>query len=91
MARDRRYIFGDIADRLVPPDQVCDLWEHWEKPRISWCTGGHVSALLQREPRALVDEAVAMSFGPGAVSLDAASALELQRGAAFARCQRACC
>ena len=29
VAHERRYIFGAVADRLVPPDQVRDLWEHW--------------------------------------------------------------
>ena len=48
VARDRRYIFGAIADRLVPPDQVCDLWEHWEKPRIVWYPGAHVT--FRRDP-----------------------------------------
>lgn len=46
--RDRRYIFGAIADRLVPPDQVRDLWEHWERPRTVWYAGGHVG--FRREP-----------------------------------------
>ena len=40
---ERRYIFGAISDRLVPPDHVRDLWLHWEKPRIVWYQGGHVS------------------------------------------------
>jgi hypothetical protein len=60
--RDRRFIFAATGDQFVPVEQVRALWRHWERPRISWCTGGHVSALLQREPRALVDEAVAACF-----------------------------
>ena len=26
-------------DRLVPPEQVRDLWRHWEQPRIEWYPG----------------------------------------------------
>ena len=33
--RERRYLFGAVADRLVPADQVRDLWRHWERPRSS--------------------------------------------------------
>jgi hypothetical protein len=52
--RERRYLFGAVADRLVPPDQVRDLWRHWEKPRIVWYQGAHVTFRL--EPR--VDELI---------------------------------
>jgi hypothetical protein len=41
--KERRYIFGAIGDRLVPPDQVRDLWRHWDRPRIVWYQGSHVS------------------------------------------------
>lgn len=41
--RDRRYLFGGLADQIVPPDQVRDLWRHWEEPRIAWYPGGHVT------------------------------------------------
>jgi len=64
LERERRFIFAATGDQFVPLAQVRALWLHWERPRISWCTGGHVSALLQREPRALVHEAIAASFGP---------------------------
>jgi hypothetical protein len=43
-----RGIFGGVADRLVPPDQVLDLHEHWGRPRIAWYQGSHVS--FMREP-----------------------------------------
>jgi hypothetical protein len=41
--RDRRWIFGGVADRLVTADQVRDLWRHWEKPKIAWYPGGHLT------------------------------------------------
>jgi hypothetical protein len=40
---ERRYIFGAVADRLVPPDQVRDLWRHWDRPHIDWYQGGHIT------------------------------------------------
>lgn len=41
--KERRYIFAAVADRLVPPDQPRDLWEHWDRPRIEWYQGAHIS------------------------------------------------
>ena len=41
--RERRYIFAAIADRLVPAAQVRDLWHHWDRPRILWYQGSHVT------------------------------------------------
>jgi hypothetical protein len=46
VARERRWIFGGVADRLVPADQVRDLWKHWEKPRIAWYPGSHLTFRL---------------------------------------------
>jgi dienelactone hydrolase len=43
-----RAIFGGTADRLVPPDQVRDLHEHWGRPPIEWYQGSHLS--FAREP-----------------------------------------
>ncbi len=58
---ERRYIFGGIADRLVPPNQVWALWQHWERPRILWYAGSHVSIHWEPEIRALVREALRAS------------------------------
>jgi len=55
--RERRFIFGGLVDRLTPPAGVRDLWLHWEQPRIEWYAGSHVSFLLERRVRALLDEA----------------------------------
>ncbi len=44
--RERRWIFGGVADRLVPADQVFDLWKHWDQPRIAWYPGSHMSFRL---------------------------------------------
>jgi len=60
-----RYIFAATGDQFVPIEQVRALWQHWERPRIYWCTGSHVSAMMQRGPRDLVDEAIAATFREG--------------------------
>lgn len=41
--RERRYLFGAVSDLLVPADQVRDLWRHWERPRIVWYQGAHLT------------------------------------------------
>jgi dienelactone hydrolase len=53
-----RWIFGAVADRLVPGDQVRDLWRHWGRPRITWYQGGHVTFRAHREVGAMVEEAL---------------------------------
>ncbi len=51
---ERRYIFGATADRLVPPDQVRDLYEHWERPAMVWYAGGHLTFRAHSDVRRLV-------------------------------------
>ena len=58
VAKERRYIFGATGDRLVTPDQVRDLWVHWDRPRIAWGAASHLTALREPEPRALLREAL---------------------------------
>jgi len=62
LERDRRFLFAATGDQFVPIEQVRALWLHWERPRIRWCIGGHLSALMQRETRAFVDEVLVASF-----------------------------
>ncbi len=59
--QERRYIFGGAVDRIVPPNQVWALWQHWERPRIVWYAGGHISIHWEPEVRALVREALEAS------------------------------
>lgn len=54
-----RAIFGAIADRLVPADQVRDLWVHWRRPRILWYQGSHMSIGFEPEVRRFVEETLA--------------------------------
>jgi len=54
--RERLAIFGGVADRLVPAEQVRDLWRHWDRPRIEWYQGAHLTFPRHRAVRALVDD-----------------------------------
>ena len=56
-----RMIFGATADRLVTPDQVRDLWRHWEEPEIVWYQGSHISFVNEREVWAGVDRTMRAS------------------------------
>jgi dienelactone hydrolase len=58
---DRRFLFAGISDHLTSPDHAHDLWHHWEKPRVAWYQGGHVSFIWQREVRQLIHEALETS------------------------------
>lgn len=51
-----RAIFGGTLDRLVPPDQVRDLWRHWQQPRIVWYPGAHMTFLLHAPVRHLIED-----------------------------------
>ncbi len=59
LALDKRYIFAGVADHMVPAEHVAELWRHWEKPRIEWYQGSHVTWLWERPAQNLLDEAVA--------------------------------
>lgn len=50
-----RMVFGGISDRLVPPDHVRDLVEHWDHPRTVWYPGGHLSFAFDPRVQAGVD------------------------------------
>jgi hypothetical protein len=56
--RERRFIFGGVADQLVTPDQVRDLWLHWERPRIEWYQGAHITFRSHPRVRRMVNEAL---------------------------------
>ncbi len=56
VAHERRAIFGGIADRIVPPEQVRDLWRHWDRPRIEWFPGAHLTLGMHPGVRRLVDD-----------------------------------
>jgi hypothetical protein len=55
--RERRYLYAGLADHLAPPDHARDLWLHWERPRVAWYHGSHVSFMWEADVRALLFEA----------------------------------
>ena len=54
LARERRFLFAGTADRLAPPEQAQALWEHWDRPRMTWYNGSHVSFLFEPEVKSLI-------------------------------------
>jgi pimeloyl-ACP methyl ester carboxylesterase len=56
--RDRRYIFGGRADRIVPPAQVTSLWQRWGCARITWYEGTHLSCPFEPTVREFVGGAL---------------------------------
>jgi hypothetical protein len=71
--RERRFLFGGISDRLVPAEQVRDLWRHWDRPKIVWYQGGHLTFRADSRVIALMEDA-----------LRGAASGELKEGAASA-------
>ena len=57
--RDRRFIYGGLLDRFVPPDQVLQLWRHWDEPAIAWYAGAHLTFSRHPEIRRFVDQGLA--------------------------------
>ena len=45
VAKDRRFIFAGLGDRLAGPSQAHRLWEHWDQPTACWYAGNHVGYL----------------------------------------------
>ena len=55
VAMEGRAIFGGVADRIVPPDLVRDLHEHWGEPPIEWYQGTHLSFMRERGVKNLIE------------------------------------
>jgi hypothetical protein len=47
--KERRFIFAGYGDRLALPDQAERLWQHWDRPTISWYAGSHVGYMFSRQ------------------------------------------
>lgn len=56
---ERLFIFGGVADQIVPSGQIRALWEHWGRPRIEWHGGTHTSFGIESKVGLLVAEALA--------------------------------
>ncbi len=37
-----RLLVAGAADRITPPEQALQLWEHWERPALHWFPGSHL-------------------------------------------------
>ncbi|MFQ5478586.1 MAG: alpha/beta hydrolase [Candidatus Binatia bacterium] len=61
VAHGGRFIFAGLADRLVPRSQVHQLWHHWERPRVHWYQGGHVSYNWEPSVKRFVEGALESS------------------------------
>jgi hypothetical protein len=55
---DRRFLYAATADRLVPPATVLALWQHWERPRLDWYEGSHVSFGWEATVKGLLRDAL---------------------------------
>lgn len=75
--KEARMLFGAVADRLVTPDQVRDLWRHWDAPEIVWYQGGHVTFRLERSVFAGIDRTLQRA---GLIASEPAGALAGVRG-----------
>jgi pimeloyl-ACP methyl ester carboxylesterase len=45
--KDRRLIIAGLGDRLAPPQQAKELWEHWDRCAFHWFPGNHVLHVSQ--------------------------------------------
>jgi len=53
---ERRFVFAAVADQLVPVEQAVRLWEHWDRPRIEWYQGAHMTFRAHPSVRLLIEE-----------------------------------
>jgi hypothetical protein len=64
LPRERCFIYAGTADRLAPPAQALDLWEHWSRPRLVWYDGSHVSFFVEPAVPTLLREAFGAEAWP---------------------------
>jgi hypothetical protein len=56
--RDRRYLFAGYGDRMAGTKQAMMLWEHWDRPTISWYPGNHVGYLWSRQVESFLGDSL---------------------------------
>ena len=59
VARDKRFIFAGLADRLARPYQADALWRHWGRPPVHWFDGAHVTYLMKSSVQRFVESSLA--------------------------------
>jgi hypothetical protein len=48
VAKQRRFIFAGLGDRMSTPKQAYRLWLHWDQPGLAWYGGNHVGFMWSR-------------------------------------------
>ncbi len=61
--RDRLYLFGGTADRLVLPDQTLALSKHWQVP-VQWYQGAHLTFRSETVVRSHIEAAMQRAGWP---------------------------
>ncbi|MDQ4105979.1 MAG: alpha/beta hydrolase [Actinomycetota bacterium] len=59
--KERRAIFGGVADRVVPATEAASLWHHWNRPRATWYPGTHRGFLRTHEGKAALEDVLRSS------------------------------
>jgi hypothetical protein len=55
---ERRFVYAGLGDRMATPAQAYRLWDHWDRPRISWYAGNHVGYLWSGKVNRFVAESL---------------------------------
>jgi hypothetical protein len=55
---ERIHMYAGVGDRMSTPEQAHRLWAHWNKPRVLWYEGSHISFLWSSEVTRFIDEAL---------------------------------
>jgi pimeloyl-ACP methyl ester carboxylesterase len=56
--KDRLFIFAGTGDRMSPPKQALELWEHWNQPEIRWFDANHMAFLWNGSINAFVRDSL---------------------------------
>ncbi|MFT7126535.1 MAG: dienelactone hydrolase [Pseudoalteromonas tetraodonis] len=56
--KEKRLIIAGRGDIIIPPNVVCDLWEHWDRPAINWFNGSHMSCAAEKESNSVIRKAL---------------------------------
>ena len=63
-----RLIVAGASDRIITPDHVTRLWEHWGRPELHWFPGSHLAHLGRSRLFQAVSSFAARATGLGAGS-----------------------
>jgi pimeloyl-ACP methyl ester carboxylesterase len=72
--QERRFLFAGVGDRMSTSGQARKLWEHWDRPKMAWYSGGHVGFFFASDVSRFVEDALAES---GLVATEPAQLLSL--------------